>query len=188
MDATAAGTKKERERAEQGEMMFRLKLKLNLNSKTLLVTSAALAALANPVLAGPTTGPSPTVTPTPSPMPTPTTIPDSCLEAWPVVTVLTAGKGNSPSNNAKVVHAITGHVIDPSKIASEANQIQVCKGTTVNAAVTDLTGGTPLNQATSSGITCDSVGCTVVNIQRKEKYTSRSADGTDTDRFNLVPK
>jgi hypothetical protein len=167
-------------------MMFRSKLKLN--SQMLLVTSAALAALANPVLAGPTAGPSPTVTPTPSPMPTPTTIPNSCLEAWPVVTVLTAGKGNSPSNNAKVVHAITGHIIDPSKLASEENRIHVCLGTTVSAAVTDLTGGSALNQANSSGISCDSVGCTAVNIQHKEKYISRSADGTDTDRFSLVPQ
>jgi hypothetical protein len=166
--------------------MFRSKLKLN--SQMLLVTSAALAALANPVLAGPTTGPSPTVTPTPSPMPTPTTIPNSCLEAWPLITVLTAGRANSPSNNAKVVHAITGHVIDPSSLGVEENRIQVCLGTTVNAAVTDLTGGSALNQANSSGISCDSVGCTAVNIQRLERYTSRSADGTDTDRFILAPE
>ena len=156
------------------------------NKLMLLLASAAFVALASPALAGPTTGPSPTATPTP--VPSPTVPPGSCIEAWPLVTVLTIGKGNSPSNNAKVVHAITGFVINPRSLSQEENKILVCQGTTVTVGVTDLTGGSALNLANSSGITCDSSGCTVVNIQRKERYISRSADGTDTDRISLVAK
>ena len=160
----------------------------NSNKLMLLLASAAFVALASPALAGPTTGPSPTAIPTPSPMPTPTVPPGSCPEAWPLVTVLTIGKSNSPSNNAKVVHAITGFIIDPKSLSQEVNRVLVCQGTTVTVGVTDLTGGSALNLANSSGITCDSSGCTVVNIQRKERYISRSADGTDTDRISLVAK
>ena len=154
----------------------------------MLLASTAFVALTSPALAGPTTGPSPTATPTPSPIPTPTVPPDSYIEAWPLITVLTIGRGNSPSNNAKVVHAITGFIINPISLSQEENKILVCQGTTVTVAVTDLTGGSALNLANSSGITCDSSGCTAVNIQRKERYISRSADGTDTARISLVAK
>jgi hypothetical protein len=157
-------------------------------SKMLMLVGGALSALASPAPAGPPTGPTPSATPTATPMPTPTAIPGSCLEAWPLVTVVTSGRGNSPTNNAKVVHSITGFIIDPSSLSQEERNIPICRGTSVTCAVTDLTGGTPLNQANSSGIVCDSVGCRVTNIQRKERYISRSADGSDTDRITLVPK
>jgi hypothetical protein len=51
----------------------------------------------------------------------------------------------------------------------------------------DTTGG-PINTAQSLGISCDSSGCSVPEIQGTEKYISRAADGKDTDRMTLVPR
>jgi hypothetical protein len=104
---------------------------------------------------------------------------------WPVVMITTIGKGQSPSNNPKVVHMITGNIVDPDPLKDTAHRIPVCAGTVVNAVVTDST-GTPTNTAGGS-LTCDSAGCSgVVNVT--EKYKSVSSDGKDTDRMTLLPK
>jgi hypothetical protein len=58
----------------------------------------------------------------------------------------------------------------------------------VTSVVTDLTGGVATNTRNSKGIGCNASGCSVSNIQRKERYISRSADGRDTDRITLLPK
>ena len=103
---------------------------------------------------------------------------------WPVVMITSIGKGQSPSNNPKVVHMITGNIVDPGSLKDTAHRIPVCAGTVVNAVVTDLT-GTPTNSAGGS-LTCDSAGCSgVVNVT--EKYKSVSSDGKDTDRMTLLP-
>jgi len=129
--------------------------------------------------------PTPTATPTASPTPTPS--PTACIMQNPVVTINTTGKSNGPTDNAKVTHAITGNIVDPASLASNAHRIPICRGTPVSIAVRDRT-GIPLNAATSAGISCNRFGCTVSNLQAKEKYISRSADGADTDRMTLLPK
>jgi len=106
-----------------------------------------------------------------------------------VDSIVTIGKGQSPSNNPKVFHMITGNIIDPTSVcpdngACKAHRIPVCAGTLVTAAVTDQT-GTPTNTASGS-LTCTPAGCSgVVNVV--EKYKSVSADGKDTDRMTLIP-
>ena len=98
--------------------------------------------------------------------------------------IVTIGKGQSPSNNPKVVHTITGNIVDPGSLGDTAHRIPVCAGTEVTAVVTDST-GTPTNTAGGS-LTCDSAGCSgVVNVT--EKYKSVSSDGKDTDRMTLLP-
>jgi hypothetical protein len=99
------------------------------------------------------------------------------------------GKGQSPSNNPKVFHWITGHIQNPGSLGDTAHRIPVCPGTTVTAQVSDST-NPPTNEAinspNSSNITCDNTGCTVVAIQGTEKYISRALDGKDTDRMSLI--
>jgi hypothetical protein len=103
---------------------------------------------------------------------------------WPVVTVVTIGKGQSPSNNPKVVHSILGNIVDPGSLKETAHRIPVCEGTEVNIVVTDTT-GTPINSADGS-LTCNSAGCSGV-VTVTEKYKSVSSDGKDTDRMTLLP-
>jgi hypothetical protein len=104
---------------------------------------------------------------------------------WGVTRIVTIGKGQSPTNNPKVSHAITGNIVDPGSLKQTAHRIPVCAGTAVNIAVTDET-GTPINTA-DGGLSCDSAGCSgMVNVT--EKYKSVSSDGKDTDRMTLLPK
>ncbi|MBW1843441.1 MAG: hypothetical protein JRE38_11450 [Deltaproteobacteria bacterium] len=123
--------------------------------------------------------PTATATPTNPPTPVPT-----CADMWGVTRIVTVGKGQSPTNNPKVSHAITGNIVDPGSLKETAHRIPVCAGTEVNIAVSDET-GTPTN--TSDGaLSCDSAGCSgVVNVT--EKYKSVSSDGKDTDRMTLLP-
>jgi hypothetical protein len=134
----------------------------------------------------------PTATPTPSATatatPTPTATPEpTCRELWPVFTIMTIGKGQSPSNNPKVSHAITGHIVDPDSLSDTAHRIPVCRGTDVTADVTDATGDAS-NTANSEGIVCGDAGCVATNLQATAKYISRSSDGKDTDRMTLLPQ
>jgi hypothetical protein len=104
---------------------------------------------------------------------------------WGVTSIVTIGKGQSPTNNPKVSHTITGNIVDPGSLGDTAHRIPVCEGTAVNIAVTDMT-GTPTNSADGS-LTCNSAGCSGV-VSVTEKYKSVSSDGKDTDRMTLLPK
>ena len=110
-----------------------------------------------------------------------------CAEQWPVATIHTIGKGQAPTENPKVMHAITGNIVDPSSVDYTADRIRVCAGTSVTIAVSDAT-GTPTNTAGTPGISCTASGCRVPEISETQEYVSRSADGTDTDRITLLPE
>jgi hypothetical protein len=92
--------------------------------------------------------------------------------------------GQSPTNNPKVVHRITGNIVDPGSLGETAHRIPVCAGTEVFAVVTD-TRGTPTNTASGS-LGCDSGGCSGV-IDATEKYQSVSQDGRDKDSITFIP-
>jgi hypothetical protein len=104
---------------------------------------------------------------------------------WPSNTINTIGKGQSPSNNPKVTHAITGHIQNPGALGNTAHRIPICPGTSVSVEVLDQ-GGPAINTANSANLTCDDTGCSVTAIQGTEKYISRSQDGTDTDRMTFI--
>ena len=146
---------------------------------------ATPTATATPTLLPPHPTPTftPTMLPTATATPTPTAAP-TCADMWDVTRIVTIGKGQSPTNNPKVSHAITGNIVDPDSLGDTAHRIPVCEGTEVNILVSDET-GTPTNSADGS-LTCDSAGCSgVVNVT--EKYKSVSSDGKDTDRMTLLP-
>jgi hypothetical protein len=74
--------------------------------------------------------------------------------------------------------------VNPGSIGATAHRIPVCRGTNVDAVVTDTT-GTPAN--TSDGnLSCSASGCSGV-VNAVEKYKSVSEDGKDTDRMTLLP-
>jgi hypothetical protein len=135
----------------------------------------------------PTPTPTPTLPPTPTPTatPVPTPTPTSCSAAWPETQIITMAKGQSPSNNPKVTHAITGHIIDPGSLSQTAHRIQVCEGTRVTSLVTDTT-GSPTN--TASGSLLCTAGACWGNVDVTEKYQSISADGRDKDSITFIPK
>jgi hypothetical protein len=144
--------------------------------------------------ATPTPVPTPTPTPTDVPTPTPATATPStatpttgpvCAGVNPVTTINTIGKGQSPSNNQKLSHTITGNIIDPGSYRVTAHRIQVCASTTVEALVTDSS-GVPANSAGGS-LSCDPAGCSGV-VNATEKYRSVSQDGSDKDSITLIPK
>ncbi len=104
---------------------------------------------------------------------------------WGVATINTIGKGQSPTNNPKLSHRITGNIVDPGSLGETAHRIPVCAGTEVTIVVTDSSGNSPVITADGS-LSCDSMGCTgVVNVT--EKYKAVSTDGKDTDRMTLLP-
>ncbi len=135
------------------------------------------------IVVSPTPSPTPTATPTPPPTPTPT--PETCSAIWPEVQVVTIAKGQSPTNNAKVSHVITGHLVDPGSVGETDHRIAVCAGTQVDARVMDST-GTPTNTADGS-LACDAAGCSGV-VNATEKYHSISEDGQDKDTITFLPK
>jgi hypothetical protein len=134
-------------------------------------------------VSGPT--PTPTATATPSPTQEPTPTPVTCAATWPETTVVTVAKGQSPTNNPKVSHAITGHIIDPGSLRDTAHRIQVCAGTQVTSTVTDTT-GSPTNTA-AGGLLCTPGACSG-DIDVVEKYQSVSQDGKDKDSIAFIPK
>jgi hypothetical protein len=132
----------------------------------------------------------PTVTSEPTPTATPTAPPASCSTTWPSSSITTIGKSNSPTNNSKVSHLITGNIIDPDAVcpdngACTAHRIPVCAGTAVTIAVTGSTDNTNIGKGV---ISCDAAGCTVGAVNVTEKYKSVSADGKDADRMTLLPQ
>jgi hypothetical protein len=127
--------------------------------------------------------PTPTPTATATPVPTPTPI--LCSAVWPETQIITTAKGQSPTNNPKVTHAITGHIIDPGSLSQSAHRIQVCAGTRVTSRVTDTT-GSPTNTAGGS-LLCTAGACWG-EINVTEKYQSISADGRDKDSITFIPK
>jgi hypothetical protein len=135
----------------------------------------------------PTGTPTPTVEPTPtatvSPTPTPTPG-DACADLWPTSKICTLGKGQSPSNNAKLSHCVTGHVVNPSALGPTAHRIPVCRGAGVDVVVTDTT-GTATNSS-DGNLSCNAAGCSGI-VNAVEKYKSVSQDGKDTDRMTLIP-
>jgi hypothetical protein len=118
--------------------------------------------------------------------PTPTPPPTPCSAAWPETTIVSVAKGQSPTNNAKVSHAITGHVIDPGSLRDMAHRIQVCAGTRVVSQVTDTTGTNPTNTALGS-LLCTPSACSGT-VDVVEKYRSISQDGKDRDEITFIPK
>jgi hypothetical protein len=119
------------------------------------------------------------------PTPTPTATPNPCTLTWPTTMSATIAKGQSPTNNAKITHLVTGNIIDPGSLGSTAHRIEVCSGTLVTTSVTDTT-GIPSNTAGGS-LSCNSAGCTGV-VTVTEKYQSISADGRDKDSITFIPK
>jgi hypothetical protein len=108
-------------------------------------------------------------------------------------TIYTVGKGQSAANNAKILHQITGNIIDPDGLcpstgACNASRIPVCAGTGVTVAVTDSTGAPTSTNVGKGDISCVGAVCTVGAVNVTEKYKSVSADGKDTDRITLLPK
>jgi hypothetical protein len=108
-----------------------------------------------------------------------------CSHEWPLSVIVTQAKGQSPTNNAKLTHRITGHIIDPGSLGETAHRIQVCAGSEVRSVVTDAT-GIATNSASGS-LRCDTNGCAGF-VHETEKYQSISADGRDRDAITFIPK
>jgi hypothetical protein len=117
-----------------------------------------------------------TATPTPGPR---------CQDLWPIVTIHTLGKHPVPNvnDNPKVSHSITGHIVDPGHLKETACRIRVCPDTTVTATIEDSAGPGGSNTSNSANMVCVGNTCSVTSIRSTEKYTARSADGSDTDRM-----
>jgi len=113
------------------------------------------------------------------------TTPSQCMIDNPVTAIVTVGKGQSPANNAKLSHLITGHIVDPGSLGPTAHRIGVCAGTSVTAVVQDATGSPTI---TSEGsLACDASGCSGV-VDVTEKYLSVSQDGKDRDSITFLPR
>jgi hypothetical protein len=134
----------------------------------------------------PTPTATPTATPTLTPTPTPTaTAEPTCADRWPRSLICTLGKGQSPSNNAKLSTCVTGNIVDPAALSDTAHRISVCAGSEVDVRITDVTG---MPSVSASGtLSCSSAGCSGV-VQSTEKFIATSADGKDVDRITFVPK
>jgi hypothetical protein len=100
-----------------------------------------------------------------------------------VSTITTIGKGQSPTNNPKVSHSITGNIQNPASLGSTAHRIPVCSGTSVTVVVSDSS-GSPTNTA-DGNLSCNASGCSG-EVNGTEKYKSVSEDGSDTDRMTFI--
>jgi hypothetical protein len=118
--------------------------------------------------------------------------PPTCEELWPEITVETIAKGQSPSQNPKLSHAVTGHVIGGAEALKDtAHRIKFCEGSSVTSMISDSTGGGTQLISASSGMNCESFGgmfsCSVDSLMETEKYKVRSEDGKDTDSITMIP-
>ena len=127
---------------------------------------------------------------------------DACTDANPVGTLVTIGKGQSPNNNPKIAHAITGNIVGLAGLGEKTSRVPVCTGTLVGISITSAVAGggvkddgqgglfdplKPLNVLSCSadgGLTASCSG----TIGATQKYIARSADGKDTDRMTLLAK
>jgi hypothetical protein len=110
---------------------------------------------------------------------------------WPLRSITTIGKGQSPTNNAKVSHLISAHIVGDICLnggACNDTRIPVCAGTGVTVAVADSTGTATSTNIGKGDISCVGAICTVGAVNVTEKYKSVSTDGKDTDRMTLLPK
>jgi hypothetical protein len=80
-----------------------------------------------------------------------------------------AGKGQSPTNNPKVSHAISGHIVDPGSLKDTAQRIPVSTGTEVTIVVPVLA-GTPIN---TTGGNLSGVLLSVVVLCAKSHFAGR---------------
>jgi len=156
-------------------------------------TACALPSIGDSVTVTVAGVPTPTSTPTATPTLAPTPTPTACEQEWPARTIYTIGKGQSAANNAKLLHQITGNIIDPGGLCPSsgpcnASRIPVCAGTGVTVAVTDSTGAPTSTNIGKGDISCVGAVCSVGAVNVTEKYKSVSADGKDTDRMTLLPK
>jgi len=108
-----------------------------------------------------------------------------CSHEWPLSVVVTQAKGQSPTNNAKVTHRITGHIIDPGSLGETAHRIRVCAGSEVQSVVTDATGSA--TNSASGSLRCNTTGCAGF-VHETEKYQSISEDGRDRDAITFIPE
>jgi hypothetical protein len=83
--------------------------------------------------------------------------------------IVTIGKSQSPTNNPKVSHAISGHIVDPGSLKDTAQRIPVCAGTEVTIVVPVLA-GTSIN-TTGGNLSC--VLLSVVVLCAKSHFASR---------------
>ena len=151
----------------------------------ILVTTTVLFVLTTPVLAGPMPTPA-TATPATATPATPTPDPNTCAGTNSVVTINTDAKGQSPSVNPMISHAITGNIINPGSLSSTAHRIPVCAGTSISAAVTGPRGSTTTS-ISSGTLFCNLRGCAgVINV--KEQYKSTSTGTSDRDSITFVPQ
>lgn len=153
-------------------------------------TPTALPGTPTPTAAPSTPPPSPTSSPTAPPTATPSAPPTACDAIWGVTSITTIGKSNSPTNNLKVSHLITGNIVDPDSLCPAdktctAQRIPVCAGTVV---IIDITGSTNNTNIGKGNLFCDGSRCSVGSMIFTEKYLSVSGDGTDSDRITLLPK
>jgi hypothetical protein len=104
-----------------------------------------------------------------------------------VVTIFTDAKGQSPSVNAMISHAITGNIINPGSLSLTAHRIPVCAGTAISAAVTGPRGNVTTTSISSGTLFCNLGGCAgVINV--KEQYKSTSTGTSDRDSITFVPQ
>ncbi len=101
-----------------------------------------------------------------------------------MTTIITTGGSGSESKDFKVKHFITGNVVDPTELKVSASKLDVCRGTNVSITIVDDT-GTPTVVEQSPGISCTSGGCTVLDIQSKQRYRAFSQDGDDKDKITI---
>ncbi len=82
------------------------------------------------------------------------------------------------------MHFITGNVVEPDSIKFSENKIEVCRGTNVAITVSDTT-GIPSISELSTGIDCVGSGCTINDIQSRQRYRVSSSDGKDKDTIQI---
>ena len=111
------------------------------------------------------------------------TLEPTCAEMNGVATIVTNGKGQSPTRNATVTHSITGNIIDRHSYGDTAHRIRVCAGTTVSAVVSDSS-GTPTLQGSLS---CGPFLCSGP-VNGRESYGAVSQDGRDKDTITFLPE
>ncbi|UCE86041.1 MAG: hypothetical protein JSU66_17230 [Deltaproteobacteria bacterium] len=118
--------------------------------------------------------------------------PEGCEFDWPVITIPTIAKGQSASQNAKVSHEVTGHIVGGAAAYGDtAHRIKICADTQVDIVITcspeGCPEGGPFITKQVGGDFCTGAGCTVP-LADKFKYVVTSGDGKDTDAVTLLPQ